>query len=81
MFGVLKTLRRFFEYPQHVFWLKNKKSVFLLRKMPDVCIVASSYHSQCLKMTPDNMYRSSFLLERKILISKIDKVDYKVLQT
>ena len=33
MFWVLKrtvSLRRFFEYPQHMFWLRNKKNIFFL---------------------------------------------------
>ena len=32
MFWVLKktvSLRRLFEYPQHMFWLRNKKNIFL----------------------------------------------------
>ena len=24
------SMRRFFEYPQHMFWLRNKKTIFLL---------------------------------------------------
>ena len=56
----LSRLDGFFELPQHMFWLKNLKIIFLLRKRLDVCVAASRYHSQCMRMTPDAMYRSSF---------------------
>ena len=65
MFWVLKrtvSLRRFFMYPQHMFWLRNKKNNFQIRTLiwrPEIMAswhsIASFWASQSWKAEPDHL--------------------------
>ena len=56
-----------FEYPQHMFWLRNKKIIFLLSTLiwePGILIGASNeYHPQQMSTTPirNKIVKSAFM--------------------